>query len=470
MKKWINLFLFIVVFQSFQGEVVTAENDNIVCKKNSYEISVNQKIIEADAYIINGYSFFKIRDVATMLDYTGSQFRVDWVANSKIIKITTGEKADLEMEPFSRPEHATAVARRSQAGLMIDESEFLFEVYHINGYNYFKLRDLGNAIGFQVAWDSANSKIMMTTKKNFDNLQVISPWEYQSMLGKGMDVDWSKTNQGMNYYNEQAVKDFVDAGISHVRIRVSQDANENIFKSLDKQINDCIENGLIPIIAYQADDLKNKPNEKNIEKTVQWWGTVANRYQHYSSILSFDLLIEATDSLNEQPELLNEIYEKITSEIRKTNPARILMFSPRMRSDASYLKELVLPSQHNGFVMAQWHFYASGPSKTNERKLWTTGTVQEKNLILEKIQLALEWQQSTGIPTWVGAWMPGNYNDGDDYSISEQAAFAQFMKASLESAGIPFAVNSDTKFYNREQNEWIEKMIPVFQVIYGNGN
>ena len=42
----------------------------------------------------------------------------------------------------------------------------------------------------------------------------------------------------------------------------------------------------------------------------------------------------------------------------------------------------------------------------NEKKLWTTGTDAEKKLITDKVQTALAWQQQTGIPTWVGAWMP----------------------------------------------------------------
>ena len=46
--------------------------------------------------------------------------------------------------------------------------------------------------------------------------------------------------------------------------------------------------------------------------------------------------------------------------------------------------------------MAEWHFYASGPDKINEKKLWTTGTDAEKKLITDKIQTALAWQQQTG--------------------------------------------------------------------------
>ena len=299
-----------------------------------------------------------------------------------------------------------------------------------------------------------------------DGKHPIFPAEYQKLLGKGMDVDWSKTNQGRKYYNAQAVTDFSEAGISHVRIRIADNATDDLLKGLDQQIKDCLNHGIIPIIAYQADEFKNAPTQENIKKVVDWWATVAQRYQNTSYLLSFDLLIESTDALNKQPEKLNEIYEQLVTEIRKTNPDRIIMISPRFRSDPAYLHELEIPTQHNGYLMAEWHFYAAGPSKTNDRKLWTTGTPQERALIDEKIQLALEWQKNTGIPTWVGAWMPGNYNDGNDYTIEEQISFASYITQQLTNAGIPFAVNSDTKFYDRQSNEWISEMMPVFNCIY----
>ncbi|WP_408625490.1 cellulase family glycosylhydrolase [Crassaminicella thermophila] len=167
-------------------------------------------------------------------------------------------------------------------------------------------------------------------------------------------------------------------------------------------------------------------------------------------------------------EKLNELYEKVVTEIRKISPTRIIIISPRIRSGADYLKELKIPTKSNGYIMAEWHFYASGPSKTNEKKLWTTGTEEEKQLITNKINIALEWQKNTGIPTWVGAWMPSNYNDGNDYSINEQVKFAKYMSKQLYNVGIPFAVNSDTKFYNREFNKWVEETQPVFESIFSN--
>ncbi|WP_425447295.1 glycoside hydrolase family 5 protein [Dethiothermospora halolimnae] len=294
----------------------------------------------------------------------------------------------------------------------------------------------------------------------------IDPWEYQKLLGKGVDVDWSKTNKGRKYYDSKTVKDFKKEGVSHVRIRIADEASEKLLKGLDKQIEDSLEAGIIPIIAYQANEFKNDPTEKNIKKVIKWWDTVASRYKNKSHLLTFDLLIEATDALNKKPEKLNEIYERLVKEIRKTNPTRIVFISPRLRSDAAYLKELKIPTAHNDYLMAEWHFYASGPSRTNDRKLWTTGTDKEKKLITNKINIALDWQNKMKIPTWVGAWMPGNYNDGNDYNIKEQTIFAKYMTSKLSEADIPFAVNSDTKYYDRKTNTWIENMQPVFKAIF----
>lgn len=232
------------------------------------------------------------------------------------------------------------------------------------------------------------------------------------------------------------------------------------------QITDCLKNGIIPVIAYQAHEFKTDPTKESMDHVTEWWSQIAEHFKGASHLLAFDLMIESSDAINKLPDTLNEMYEQTVAAIRKTNPDRIIMISPRLRSDPNYLSELKIPSAHNGYLMAEWHFYASGPDKTNEKKLWTTGTDAEKKLITDKIQTALAWQQQTGIPTWVGAWMPGNYNKGNTYSVEEQTVFAGFMTKALSDAGIPFAVNADTKYYNAAENTWISSMQPVFKTIF----
>lgn len=99
-----------------------------------------------------------------------------------------------------------------------------------------------------------------------------------------MDVDWSKTNQGRKYYNTQSAVDFAAAGISHVRIRIADKVDQELLEGLDRQIRDCLDNGIIPIIAYQADAFKNDPSDKNIEKVVAWWSEVTISTKIYLSL------------------------------------------------------------------------------------------------------------------------------------------------------------------------------------------
>ncbi len=296
--------------------------------------------------------------------------------------------------------------------------------------------------------------------------QAVSPWFYQSLLGKGLDVTWSEFSKQTDTYNQQMVKDFKEKGVSHVRIRVKDDITQELLENLDQQIKDCLDNGIIPVLAYQAHEFKENPCQQTMDHVVQWWKTMAEHYKDYSHLLSFDLMIESSDAVNKMPEVLNELYEQTVSAIRQSNPDRIIMISPRLRSDPYYLHELKIPSAHNGYLMAEWHFYAAGPDKTNEKKKWTTGTDAEKKLITDKIAAALEWQRQTGIPTWVGAWMPGNYNKGNTYTVEEQAEFASYMTSALTSAKIPFAVNADTKYYDAENNQWIPFMLSVVETIF----
>ena len=73
--------------------------------------------------------------------------------------------------------------------------------------------------------------------------EAITPAQYQSMLGHGMDVDWSKTSEGRANYQPQTLIDFVEAGIKHVRIRVKDDLTPDVLASLDRQIDDCLSHG-----------------------------------------------------------------------------------------------------------------------------------------------------------------------------------------------------------------------------------
>jgi len=56
---------------------------------------------------------------------------------------------------------------------------------------------------------------------------------------------------------------------------------------------------------------------------------------------------------------------------------------------------------------------------------------------------------------------------GGEYTIPEQKVFARFMRKTLVDKNIPYAVNSDTKYFNRKTNQWYEAVSGVLDVILG---
>ena len=62
---------------------------------------------------------------------------------------------------------AGIVAERSTHRVFVDGREVQMEAYRIKGNNYVKLRDMGEAVGFEVYWDSANGCVQVESGKPY---------------------------------------------------------------------------------------------------------------------------------------------------------------------------------------------------------------------------------------------------------------------------------------------------------------
>ena len=282
-----------------------------------------------------------------------------------------------------------------------------------------------------------------------------------------MSIGGGEVRKKIWSYSETAVERFAQQGIKHVRFRLHHyHFTDEDFKRLFSQINTCMQYDLIPIIAFSAKPYKENPNAGEHEKVVEWWKRMAEKCKNLSPMVSFNLIVEPSDQVKKDVEELNSLYEDCITAIRKTNPKRIVFIAPQKLSHPEGLKDLKIPSMGNGYLMAEWHFYAAGPSKSNDKKRWTTGTAEEKQKIKKSIKVAVDWQKKTGIYTWVGAWMPGAYNKDDNYSVKEQTEFASFMTQQLDKHGVPFAINADHHFYDYKAEQWIPKYKDLLNTIF----
>jgi len=301
--------------------------------------------------------------------------------------------------------------------------------------------------------------IMPTPQVNSANTP-ISPTSYRDMLGVGINVNWVLFKKIIGAYTPTVPLAFKQIGFSHVRIRADEDTDISLLK---KVVDDSLKAGLVPIIAFAGSNIKEKPTQENEEKSARWWKKVGEAFQGYPYTLSYDLMIEPGKNINDHIDILNKFYTDSLHYIRAVDPYRIVFVSPPFTSSIYHVDDLKVP--WDSYTMLQWHFFAGGPSLKNPAKKWTVGTKEEKGNIWHYIDTARQWTRKTGIPSWVGAWMPGNYNKGNTFSIPQQIAFAHFMSCSLLYARIPFAINAGQHFYDYKTYTWRNDRYTVLMTI-----
>ena len=124
-------------------------------------LMIDGEAVDVQAYNIDGYNYFRLRDIAALLNGTGSQFNVGFVAPNMIV--TTGEAYEQIDGDLVAGEDLSATTVPSPQVLYVDGERVDILVYNIGGNNFFQLRGLGALVGFEVDFDAATNTILVTT-------------------------------------------------------------------------------------------------------------------------------------------------------------------------------------------------------------------------------------------------------------------------------------------------------------------
>jgi len=325
--------------------------------------------------------------------------------------------------------------------------------------------------GFKIAykWECKNIPVINNA---------INPADYQKMLKLWFDANWMTFDWEIKNYNSDLPKIWKQAWFSHVRIRFNENVDIDLLK---KQVEDSLKVGLIPVIAFWVKDFKNNPDEEHLQKAVEIWKNVAEKFKDEDYKLSFDLIIEPWKNIKKHTDMLYKFYEQVIPTIRNTwwkNKYRNIFLAPNHLANPEYLDALTKvfdKFKDDKYLMAEFHFMAAGPFKntnsTWKRMTWNgTWTTQERQKIINRLKIALDWQEKTWRKIWFGAWMPWNYNHTNDgwnnnYTIPEQVAFSKFMEETMCKMWIPNAINADQQFYDMRTWKWNQKRLPVIRTL-----
>jgi alpha-tubulin suppressor-like RCC1 family protein len=135
---------------------------------NSSAVLINGVSVAFKAYTINGSNYFKLRDLAMALNGTTKQFAVGYDSVTAAITLTMGQPYTTVGGELTGTGGGAAVsAIPTQSAVYLDGQKLNLTAYTISGSNYFKLRDIGQAMNFGVTWDGAKNTIKVDTSTGY---------------------------------------------------------------------------------------------------------------------------------------------------------------------------------------------------------------------------------------------------------------------------------------------------------------
>lgn len=173
----------------------TAVTPAITAAPTSSPVLVNGKQTPFDAYNIYGNNYFKLRDLAYSISGTGKQFEVSWDGATNTIALTSGKAYTVVGDEMAAGGTGNRHASRTTSKILLDGKAAAFTAYNIGGYNYFKLRDIGQALDFGVTWDSASQTVAIDTSRGYTPEEVPDRERLDAVGFWDTDYDYTQHKQ-----------------------------------------------------------------------------------------------------------------------------------------------------------------------------------------------------------------------------------------------------------------------------------
>lgn len=167
-KKMLSLALAIVMCLGLTVPAFAAPATGMAIASTQY-VTVDGKPVEFQMYALKNESgnltnYIKLRDIAYILNGTKAQFSVNW---SGSILLTTGAAYKANGSEMSTPFSGDRAYTSGQQTVKVNGKDVTLDAVLLtddagSGYTYFKLRDLGSALGFKVDWDAKKGVIVET--------------------------------------------------------------------------------------------------------------------------------------------------------------------------------------------------------------------------------------------------------------------------------------------------------------------
>ena len=172
-KKLISSLLAASMLATFAS---AASGNTQTAKPSPHAIYVDGTKANVAAYEINDNNYFKLRDIAAIVNGSEKQFEVSWNYDAQRIDLTSGKPYTTVGGELGAIGSASKQAETSTAVVYKDNVKMGYTGYNIDDNNYYKLRDVCESFNIGIKWDGANQRVDILTDESYvDENEAVTP-------------------------------------------------------------------------------------------------------------------------------------------------------------------------------------------------------------------------------------------------------------------------------------------------------
>ncbi len=176
-------------------------------------VLVDGEAVEFQAYALkdeagNDTNYVKLRDVAFVLNGTPAQFAVGWKSETGWVSVTTGTAYTPDGSELSTPFEGDRPYTPVAGTTLVDQQAAHLDAFFLfddqgGGYTYYKLRDLGTALGFRVDWTEETGVTIQTGKEAAGPDEETAPLTEETVLA-AINALRESYPEGMSWINDNS--------------------------------------------------------------------------------------------------------------------------------------------------------------------------------------------------------------------------------------------------------------------------
>ena len=259
-------------------------------------------------------------------------------------------------------------------------------------------------------------------------------------LKRGVNLSNFEMHDEIGYENWIFQAKYYDAlrekGFDHVRLPVDffdyndfegpdYKIDEETLRKLDMVINTALSAGLKIVLDFHHFGVLQKEFNAHKDKYFKIWEQLSVHYQNYPSGLVFELINEPANpgtvrgAKDPITPYIMQIQDEAIKIIRKTNPTRLIVHATKYNNHYDALKSTPAPEDENVIMSVHvydpYDFTHQGTTWLDDAYANTRPYGEDVRTDLEAIFQGLaEYQQSTGVPVWLGEFGVTNKASAED--------------------------------------------------------